>query len=111
MSNKNIAGLVRNVIANGSKVFTAEVGVSEGGVTSFRVYAPAVTEEGEVTMRDVTKMLRNVPGVDLPTRGRPRTEVVVRSRQVGRKAAHKVLAARIAHALYGEEGTINVQAL
>lgn len=106
----NTIGLARKAVPNGSKVFALPVGESDAGVVSFRVF----TFKGEGTdakVSEVTKVLRGTDGTDLPTRGRPRNEVVLRAKATGRHGAVKALGDQIAHALYGDEGRITVQAM
>lgn len=107
----NLIGLARKAVPNGSRLFAAEVGTSDAGVVSYRLYVAKVGKDGQINLSDVTKTLRMTDGIDLPTRGRPRTEVVVRSKGEGRLAAHTVLARRIAQVLHGDEGKVTIQAL
>ena len=107
----NLTGLARTAIPNESKVFIREVGEpsEKGGIKSFRVLVAKVSEDGEVSLRDVTKTLRSVPGADFKGRGRPRSEAVVRLDPSAKGAAKTALARQIATALYGEQGKINAQ--
>ena len=107
----NLIGLARTALANGGKIFVTPVAVSEGGVTSFRVYTSTVSESGEVSLRDITKTLKRVEGADLKHRGRPRKDETLRAKPEGRVKASTMLGRQIATALYGDEGKITVQAL
>ena len=112
MSQKpNLIGLARTALANGGKIFVTPVSVSEGGVTSFRVYTAAQDSTGEVSLRDITRTLKGVEGADLKHRGRPRKDETIRAKSDGRLKASTVLGRQIATALYGDEGKVTVQAL
>lgn len=78
---------------------------------SFRVYTSKILEDGEVSLRDITRTLKNVPGADLKHAGRPRKDATLRAKAEGRVKASTMLGRQIATALYGEEGRITVQAL
>lgn len=107
----NLAGFARKDVPDGSKVFALTVGESDAGVVSYRVFVPTTGKNGEPGLKDVTKALRSVEGIDLPTRGRPRNEVVVRAKAEGRTSAPVVLGRRIAEALHGEDAKVTVQAI
>lgn len=111
MSKPNTIGLARTAVKNGSKLFVTPVSTSESGVVSFRTYAATVNEQGEVSLRDVTKTLKNVPGADLKHRGRPRKDSTLRARSEDRMRPATVLGRQIATALYGEDGKVTVQEL
>ena len=107
----NLIGLARTALANGGKIFVTPVAESDSGVVSFRVYTSKVSEEGEVSLRDITRTLKNVPGADLKHAGRPRKDETLRAKADGRVKASTVLGRQIATALYGDEGKVTVQAL
>ena len=107
----NLIGLARTALANGGKIFVTPVAESGSGVVSFRVYTSKVSEEGEVSLRDITRTLKNVPGADLKHAGRPRKDETLRAKADGRVKASTVLGRQIASALYGDEGKVTVQAL
>lgn len=109
--NSNLIGLARTALPNGGKVFVTPTSVSDSGVTSFRVYTSKVTDNGEVSLRDVTRTLKSVPGADLKHRGRPRHDQTIRARAEGRLKPSTVLGRQIAIALYGEDGKVTVQEL
>ena len=106
----NTIGLAKRAVPNGSRLIVTPAGVTETGVHSFRVYRPEVGKDGQVSLRDVTGVLKGVPGADGKFRGRPRTETVLRAQGVqGKRKASRALAEQIAQALYGDEGSITVQ--
>lgn len=107
----NLIGLARTALANGGKIFVTPTATSDSGVVSFRVYTSKVAEDGEVSLRDITRTLKNVPGADLKHAGRPRKDATLRAKADGRVKASTMLGRQIATALYGEEGRITVQAL
>lgn len=56
--NSNLIGLARTALPNGGKIFVTPVAASEGGVVSFRVYTSKVSDSGEVSLRDITRLSR-----------------------------------------------------
>lgn len=109
--NTNLIGLARTALGNGGKIFVTPVAESDSGVVSFRVYTSKIAETGEVSLRDITRTLKNIPGTDLKHAGRPRKDETLRARADGRVKASTVLGRQIASALYGEDGKVTVQAL
>ena len=107
----NLVGLARHALKNGGKIFVTPVAVSGSGVTSFRVYTAVDGEDGQVSLRDITRVLKGTPGADLKHAGRPRKDETIRAKADGRVKASTVLGRQIATALYGEDGKITVQAL